>query len=181
MAGRPHPRVGRDASAEGRHAHPGRAVDHHRPRSGLAGWAGYGHCPSHSRFYWGAKRPAPGTAIVTDKGLSGEDTETFFASPDLGLTLIRPARKDEKQPRYFPNWLRQRVEAIIWTLNASITHCAFFSSGILEQSSLGGFYLGTQAAAASAADVHGGEFAALDFMQNGLPGDAEGGGGLLQW
>jgi hypothetical protein len=32
------------------------------------------------------------------------------------LTLIRPARKDEKQPRYFPNWLRQRVEAIIWTL-----------------------------------------------------------------
>ena len=62
-----------------------------------------------------ANRPAPGTAIVTDKGLSGEDTEAFFAGPDLGLTLIRPARKDEK-PRYFPNWLRQRVEAIIWTL-----------------------------------------------------------------
>jgi hypothetical protein len=123
-------------------------------RSDLAGWAGYGRCPSHSRFYWGAKlmlictcdgtitgfclanpklygerqqarqmverqpanRPAPGTAIVTDKGLSGEETETFFASPELGLMLIRPARKDEKQPRYFPNWLRQRVEAIIWTL-----------------------------------------------------------------
>jgi Transposase DDE domain len=63
-----------------------------------------------------ANRPAPGTAIVTDKGLSGEDTEEFFAGPDLGLALIRPARKDEKQPRYFPNWLRQRVEAIIWTL-----------------------------------------------------------------
>jgi hypothetical protein len=30
--------------------------------------------------------------------------------------LIRPARKDEKEPGYFPNWLRQRVEAIIWTL-----------------------------------------------------------------
>jgi hypothetical protein len=30
--------------------------------------------------------------------------------------LIRPARKDEKEPRYLPNWLRQRVEAIIWTL-----------------------------------------------------------------
>ena len=53
---------------------------------------------------------------MTDKGLSGEDTEAFFASPDLGLTLVRPARKDEKAPRYFPNWLRQRVEAIIWTL-----------------------------------------------------------------
>ena len=123
-------------------------------RSDLFGYAGYGYCPSHSRWYWGAKlllictcegtvtgfalanpklagereqartmlehqpanRPAPGTAIVTDKGLSGEDTEAFFASPDLGLTLIRPARKDEQAPRYFPNWLRQRVEAIIWTL-----------------------------------------------------------------
>jgi hypothetical protein len=123
-------------------------------RSDLFGWAGYGYCPSHSRWYWGSKlllictcdgtvtgfclanpklygerqqarqmlehqpanRPAPGTAVVTDKGLSGEDTETFFASPDLGLTLIRPARKDEQEPRYFPNWLRQRVEAIIWTL-----------------------------------------------------------------
>ncbi len=123
-------------------------------RSDLFGWAGYGYCPSHSRWYWGAKLllictcdgtvtgfglanpklmgereqarnllehqpancPAPGTAIVTDKGLSGEDTEAFFAGPDLGLALIRPARKDENQPRYFPNWLRQRVEAIIWTL-----------------------------------------------------------------
>ncbi len=123
-------------------------------RSDLFGYAGYGYCPSHSRWYWGAKlmllvtaegtvtgfclanpklagerdqarqmlenrpanRPRPGTAIVTDKGLSGEDTETFFARPDLNLTLIRPARNDEKAPRSFPNWLRQRVEAIIWTL-----------------------------------------------------------------
>jgi hypothetical protein len=123
-------------------------------RPDLYGWAGYGYCPSHSRWYWGAKlllictcdgtvtgfglaspklsgereharqmlkdqpanRPAPGTAIVTDKGLSGEETEEFFTSPGLGLALIRPARKDEKAPRYFPNWLRQRVEAIIWTL-----------------------------------------------------------------
>ena len=122
-------------------------------RSDLAGWAGYGYCPSHSRWYWGAKlllictcdgtvtgfslanpklhgerdrarqmltqqpanRPAPGTAVVTDKGLSGQGTEEFFAGPGLGLTLIRPARKDEK-PRDFPNWLRQRAEGIIWTL-----------------------------------------------------------------
>ena len=48
------------------------------------------------------------------QGLSGEKTEEFFAG--LELELIRPARKDEKQPRCFPNWLRQRVEAIIWTL-----------------------------------------------------------------
>src|SRR5437660_6453060 len=62
-----------------------------------------------------ANRPPPGTAVVTDKGLAGEDTETFFASPGLDLDLIRPARKDES-PRSFPNWLRQRIEAIIWTL-----------------------------------------------------------------
>jgi len=63
-----------------------------------------------------ANRPHPGTVIVTDKGFAGEDFEDFLTSPQLGLTLIRPARKDEKQPRCFPNWLRQRVEAIIWTI-----------------------------------------------------------------
>ena len=127
-------------------------------RSDLYGYAGYGYCPSHSRWYWGAKllimctcdgtvtgfglanpklygereqarqmltsqpanRPVPGTAVVTDKGLSGQEAEEFFTSDDLGLVLVRPARKDEKQPRYFPNWLRQRVEAIIWTLKKQL-------------------------------------------------------------
>jgi hypothetical protein len=123
-------------------------------RSDLYGYAGYGYCPSHSRWYWGCKlllictcdgtvtgfslanpklagerdqarqtlerqpasRPAPGSTVVTGKGLSGQDTEDFFAGDDLQLALIRPARRDEKQPRPFPNWLRQRVEAVIWTL-----------------------------------------------------------------
>lgn len=123
-------------------------------RSDLAGWAGYGYCASHSRYYWGSKlllivtcdgtvtgfglanpklhgereqarqmliarpenRPAPGTGIVADKGFSGDGLEEFLAGEDLCLALIRPARKDEKKPRPFPNWLRQRVEAIIWTL-----------------------------------------------------------------
>ena len=80
-------------------------------RPDLYGYADYGYCKDQP-----ANRPAPGTAIVTDKSLSGEDTEAFFASPDLSLTLIRPARKDETTPRPFPNWLRQRIEAIIWTL-----------------------------------------------------------------
>jgi Transposase DDE domain len=127
-------------------------------RSDLAGYAGYGYCASHSRFYWGGKlllictcdgtvtgfalanpklygereqarqmlenqpanRPAPGTAVVSDKGFSGDDFEEFLASPALELTLIRPVRKDEKAPRPFPNWLRQRVEAIIWTLKSQL-------------------------------------------------------------
>jgi hypothetical protein len=59
---------------------------------------------------------------VTDKGLSGADVEDFLAGPDIGLALIRPARKDESQPRYFPNWLRQRVEAVIWTLKNQLSH-----------------------------------------------------------
>ena len=62
-----------------------------------------------------ANRPAPGAVIVTDKGLAGEGTAEFFAHPGLDLALIRPARKDEPH-RPFPNWLRQRIEAIIWTL-----------------------------------------------------------------
>ena len=37
--------------------------------------------------------PAPGTALVTDKGLSGEDFEEFVTSDDLALVLVRPSRK----------------------------------------------------------------------------------------
>jgi hypothetical protein len=61
-----------------------------------------------------ANRPPAGCAVVTDKGLSGQDTKAFFAG--LELALFRPARTDEHDPGIFPNWLRQRVEAIIWTL-----------------------------------------------------------------
>jgi hypothetical protein len=61
-----------------------------------------------------ANRPEPATTVVTDKGLAGAEVEQFFT--DLDLTLVRPARRDEKTPRPFPNWLRQRIEAIIWTL-----------------------------------------------------------------
>jgi hypothetical protein len=123
-------------------------------RPGLSGHAGYRYCPSHSRWYRGAKllitctcdgtvtgfspanpklhgerdqarqtperrpanRPVPGTAAVTDKGPSGQGTEEFSAGDSPGLTLIHPARKDEKQPRPSPNWLRQRAEAVTCTL-----------------------------------------------------------------
>jgi hypothetical protein len=51
-------------------------------------------------------------------GLSGQGTEEFFTGDGLGLALISRARKDEKQPRPFPNWLRQ--EAVIWTLKSQL-------------------------------------------------------------
>ena len=44
------------------------------------------------------------------------DFEEFLAGEDLELILVRPARRNEKTERPFPNWLRQGVEAVIWTL-----------------------------------------------------------------
>jgi hypothetical protein len=61
-----------------------------------------------------ANRPAPGTLLVADKGFAGHDFQVALADLDLGI--IRPARTDEPDPGVFPNWLRQRIEAIIWTL-----------------------------------------------------------------
>jgi hypothetical protein len=59
-------------------------------------------------------RPAPGTLLVADKGFAGHDFQTALAGLELGI--VRPARADEPDPGGFPNWLRQRIEAIIWTL-----------------------------------------------------------------
>jgi hypothetical protein len=39
-------------------------------RSDLAGWAGYGYCASHSRFFWGL-RPVPGVHPGRDADLVG--------------------------------------------------------------------------------------------------------------
>jgi hypothetical protein len=64
-----------------------------------------------------ANRPAPGTLLVGDKGFAGHDFQLALAG--LELTLVRPARADEPDPGVFPNWLRQRVEAIIWTSSTS--------------------------------------------------------------
>ncbi|MEU1393949.1 hypothetical protein ABZ444_48755, partial [Nonomuraea sp. NPDC005730] len=48
-------------------------------------------------------------------GFAGAGIEK--AAADLGHRLIRPARQDEPAPAVpFPGWLRQRIEAIIWTL-----------------------------------------------------------------
>jgi hypothetical protein len=63
-------------------------------------------------------RPVAGTTIVCDKGFAGADFEATLAGN--GCTVVRPARRDEPDPGLFPNWLRQRVEAIIWTLKSQL-------------------------------------------------------------
>jgi IS5 family transposase len=127
-------------------------------------------------------------AVTADRGYGQAAVEQDLH--ELGVRTVAihrqattsAARKAVEHGRGFRKLVKWRTgcEGRISYLNVSIAHCAFFPSGVLEESSLAGFYLDTQAAAASAADMHGGEFAALDLMQNGLPGDAEGGGGLLQ-
>ncbi|GHD24720.1 transposase [Nocardiopsis kunsanensis] len=78
--------------------------------------------------------PATGpTPIVCDKGFAGAQTER--AAAELGYLLIRPVRHDEPQPpaKVFPAWLRQRIEAIIWTLKNQLgleRHAARTTEGL---------------------------------------------------
>jgi hypothetical protein len=52
--------------------------------------------------------------IVCDKGYAGRDFETNAA--DLGLTIVRPARKDEPPAALRLTSLRQRIESVFFTL-----------------------------------------------------------------
>jgi hypothetical protein len=53
-------------------------------RSGLFAWAGYGYCPSHTRWYWGAKNSGSSAEL---KGLGTElkDAHTVRAGLALGF------------------------------------------------------------------------------------------------
>nr|WP_254716435.1 hypothetical protein [Actinomadura sp. WMMB 499] len=53
----------------------------------------------------------------------------------LGHLLIRPVRQDEPEPpvKVFPAWLRQRIEAVIWTLKNQLgleRHAARTTEGL---------------------------------------------------
>lgn len=120
-------------------------------RSALAGWAGYGYCASHSRFYWGLKlylvttldgMPlvwcladpkrgerevaaellghardvavlAAGVVVIGDKGFAGKDFQRHMA--ELGITFVRPDRRDENRRYGNLSPIRQRIESIINT------------------------------------------------------------------
>ncbi|MEU6259742.1 hypothetical protein [Streptomyces sp. NPDC047043] len=55
---------------------------------------------------------------MCDKGFAGAEFETDMAEP--GIIVVRPARKDERDPGIFPYWLRQRIESVNWTLKGQL-------------------------------------------------------------
>jgi Transposase DDE domain len=127
-------------------------------RSALAGWASYGWCPSHSRWFWGLRlhlvctphglpvlfaltsakavdrevlvdllavepelvAARPGQMLVADKNYYGREFEADLA--ELGLQLLRPARKGEAERpggRLFKP-LRQLIESVNATFNGQL-------------------------------------------------------------
>ena len=127
-------------------------------RSDLAGWANYGYCASHSRWFWGLRlylicTPAgmpvlraladpkigerevlaamldvepqlatarPGLTLITDKGFAGRQTEADLAT--RGITLLRPARKDEtaRHGQALLKTVRQLIESASDTLKGQL-------------------------------------------------------------
>ena len=64
-------------------------------RSGLSGHAGYGYCPSHSRWYWGAKLLIICTCDGTVTGFS-------LRTPSCTASGTRPGKPWNASPRTAP-------------------------------------------------------------------------------
>ena len=112
-------------------------------RSDLAGWATYGYCASHSRWFWGLRlhlittpsglpiayalagatadeRDTPGQTLIADKGYRRATFETELNQ--AGITLIRPNLKSEP-PRTGGRYLkafRQIIESVNQTLKSQL-------------------------------------------------------------
>jgi hypothetical protein len=127
-------------------------------RSALAGWAQYGYCASHSRYFWGLRlhlvctlqglpigfalagakaderqvllgilaadptlvAARPGQTLIADKHYYGREFETSLA--ELGVRLLRPARKGEPQRAgaHLFRPLRQVIESINQTFKGQL-------------------------------------------------------------
>jgi DDE family transposase len=126
-------------------------------RSELAGWANYGYCASHSRFYWGLKLylvttldgmpvvwcladpklgerevatellghahdlaalPA-GVVLIGDKGFAGREFERDMSV--LGITFVRPDRRNETRRHGNLAAIRQRIESIFNTAKSQLS------------------------------------------------------------
>jgi hypothetical protein len=119
-------------------------------RSALAGWAQYGYCASHSRYFWGLRlhlvctlhglpvafaltgaktderevlldllsvepelvAARPGQTLLADKHYYGREFQRILA--ELGVRLLRPARKGEPQRpgAHLFKPLRQLIESV---------------------------------------------------------------------
>jgi len=126
-------------------------------RSDLAGWANYGYCASHSRYYWGLKLylvttlegmpivwcladPKLGerevaaellghaqdrhalparVVMIGDKGFAGKDFQRDMT--ELGITFVRPDRRDETHHHGNLAVIRQRIESIINTAKSQLS------------------------------------------------------------
>jgi hypothetical protein len=127
-------------------------------RSALAGWAQYGYCASHSRYFWGLRlhlvctlhglpvavalagakaderqvlldllavepelvAARPGQVLIADKNYYGGEFERVLG--ELGLRLLRPARKGEAEragTRLFKP-LRQLIESVNATFKGQL-------------------------------------------------------------
>lgn len=120
-------------------------------RSDLAGWASYGWCASHSRWFWGLRlhlvctlhglpvlfaltgatavdrdvlaellavepqlvAARPGQVLIADKNYYGRQFEGGLA--ELGVRLLRPARKGE--PQRPGGWLFKPLRQLIESVN----------------------------------------------------------------
>jgi hypothetical protein len=127
-------------------------------RSDLAGWASYGWCASHSRFFWGLRLYLVCTptgmpilwalanakmgerevlaamlevdadliadrdriVLIADKGFAGSAFERDLA--ELGITLLRPSRKNEAKRFGEPmlKKVRQLIESVNDTLKGQL-------------------------------------------------------------
>jgi len=141
-------------------------------RSELAGWANYGYCASHSRFYWGLKLylvttlegmpvvwcladpklgerevaadllahacdlaalPA-GVVVIGDKGFAGREFERDMT--DLGVTFVRPDRRNETHRHGNLAIIRQRIESIFNTTKRQLSleqHGARTTAGVIAR------------------------------------------------
>lgn len=126
-------------------------------RSQLAGWANYGYCASHSRFYWGLKlylvttldgmpivwcladpklgerevaaellghahdlaALPTGVVLIGDKGFAGRAFERQMNT--LGISFVRPDRRNETRRHGNLAAIRQRIESIINTAKSQLS------------------------------------------------------------
>jgi hypothetical protein len=141
-------------------------------RSELAGFANYGYCASHSRYYWGLKfylvttlegmpivwcladpklgerevaadllghaqdlTALPGGVVVIgDKGFAGREFDRDMT--ELGITFVRPDRRDETRRHGNLALIRQRIESIINTAKRQLSleqHGARTTAGVIAR------------------------------------------------